>query len=320
MKKTLLCTLIALLCNSIQAQIKVNSSNNVGIGIDNPVSKFAVRGAGDASSMVYFENPNTNLGPKALYVKQLAPQYATGYDYGYGIYSWIQVTTSGYKHVGAVASAYASSPLSGARTYGLWAIAGNALNGYNFGVYASLTGSNNGAAIFATIPGRGDPYPAINNKYAGYFRGTVYVEDSLRVADKITCKQLIQTSDINLKRNLTQLPTGNLKKIAKLNAVRYQMLNTAVMKEVKYLSKQDTLKTYLPTTNLDELTDKQTHIGLIAQDVQKIFPELVVTDQDGYLGIDYSGLIPVLIEAIKEQQAEIEALKEQIGIMKTTLK
>lgn len=47
--------------------------------------------------------------------------------------------------------------------------------------------------------------------------------------------------------------------------------------------------------------------GLIAQEVQKIFPELVQTDDEGYLAINYVGLIPHLLEAIKDLKNQIEA-------------
>ena len=56
-------------------------------------------------------------------------------------------------------------------------------------------------------------------------------------------------------------------------------------------------------------TDKQ--IGVIAQDVEKVFPELV-GENDGYKTTNYIGLIPVLIEALKEQQQTIENLKTRI--------
>ena len=51
-------------------------------------------------------------------------------------------------------------------------------------------------------------------------------------------------------------------------------------------------------------------IGLIAQEVEGIFPELVNTESDGYKSIDYSKLSVVLLQAIKEQQKEIEELKK----------
>lgn len=49
-------------------------------------------------------------------------------------------------------------------------------------------------------------------------------------------------------------------------------------------------------------------IGLIAQDVERVYPQLV-TEQNGYKQVDYVKLIGPLIEAIREQQKQIEALK-----------
>ena len=53
------------------------------------------------------------------------------------------------------------------------------------------------------------------------------------------------------------------------------------------------------------------HLGLIAQEVQPIVPEVVdgSTEGEDRLSLNYSELIPVLIKAIQELQAEVEALK-----------
>jgi len=50
---------------------------------------------------------------------------------------------------------------------------------------------------------------------------------------------------------------------------------------------------------------------VIAQEVKKILPEVVTTDANGVNSVAYNELIPVLIEAIKEQQKEIEYLKKE---------
>jgi hypothetical protein len=55
-------------------------------------------------------------------------------------------------------------------------------------------------------------------------------------------------------------------------------------------------------------------IGLLAQELQTVFPELVKTanNSDGTLSVNYQGMIPVLLNAIKEQQAQIKELKALI--------
>jgi len=57
-------------------------------------------------------------------------------------------------------------------------------------------------------------------------------------------------------------------------------------------------------------------VGLLAQEVEKIYPELVSTDAGGYKAVNYAQLTPVLIEALKEQQQQIEALKTQNSVLK----
>jgi len=52
-------------------------------------------------------------------------------------------------------------------------------------------------------------------------------------------------------------------------------------------------------------------IGVLAQEIQKLFPELVGADDENRLTVNYQGLVPVLINALKEQQNEIVRLKEQ---------
>ncbi len=56
-------------------------------------------------------------------------------------------------------------------------------------------------------------------------------------------------------------------------------------------------------------------IGLIAQDVEQVFPE-AVTGEEGSKSIDYSALVASLIEAVKEQQTEIEWLKKELSQLK----
>ncbi len=53
--------------------------------------------------------------------------------------------------------------------------------------------------------------------------------------------------------------------------------------------------------------------GVIAQEVEEIMPEIVHTNDDGIKSVNYNGIIGLLVEAIKEQQNQIEELKSQIN-------
>jgi len=64
---------------------------------------------------------------------------------------------------------------------------------------------------------------------------------------------------------------------------------------------------------LPEVNNKR--IGFIAQELKEVFPDLVSEDDLGFLGVDYIGLIPVIVEAMKEQQRQIQSLQEQLSAM-----
>jgi trimeric autotransporter adhesin len=67
----------------------------------------------------------------------------------------------------------------------------------------------------------------------------------------------------------------------------------------------------------EEFKDKnfsnELQYGLLAQEVQKVIPSLVIQSENGDLAMNYIGLIPVLIEAMKEQQTQINELKSQLS-------
>lgn len=58
-------------------------------------------------------------------------------------------------------------------------------------------------------------------------------------------------------------------------------------------------------------TGGKRELGVIAQEVEAVFPELVGTARDGYKRVDYLGLIPVLIEAVKELDERLAALERE---------
>jgi len=96
---------------------------------------------------------------------------------------------------------------------------------------------------------------------------------------------LIQNSDARLKKNIKSL-SNTLTSIQKLNGYTYSWK--------------------------DEQRDSAIQIGLLAQELQKVYPQLVKENSRGELSVNYIGLIPVLIEGMKDQQRQIEELKKAI--------
>ena len=63
---------------------------------------------------------------------------------------------------------------------------------------------------------------------------------------------------------------------------------------------------------------QQPGMGVIAQEVEKVFPELVTTDDQGRKKVDYEGLIAPLIEAVKELDARLRSLETEIAALRGT--
>ncbi len=63
----------------------------------------------------------------------------------------------------------------------------------------------------------------------------------------------------------------------------------------------------------NEILTKRLQFGFIAQEVEKVFPNLVMTDEDGMKSMDYIGMIPVLVQALQKQQQDIDALTKLVA-------
>ena len=83
------------------------------------------------------------------------------------------------------------------------------------------------------------------------------------------------------------------------------------------LAKLDELGGYNYNYKADE--EKKKQIGVIAQELEKVFPELVNVDDRGYKMVNYVGLVPVLLQAIKEQQLEIQQLNQKVADQESKL-
>ncbi|MFV0377413.1 MAG: tail fiber domain-containing protein [Mangrovibacterium sp.] len=111
----------------------------------------------------------------------------------------------------------------------------------------------------------------------------------------IQCKTLYENSDATAKENITSLSSGKNKTSAETNIDKIKKLNG-----VNYTWKED--------------KQKKLQAGFLAQEVEKVIPEAVITaDSTQIKSMAYDAIIPYLVEAIKEQQAEIEALKKQLN-------
>jgi len=107
------------------------------------------------------------------------------------------------------------------------------------------------------------------------------------------------TSDDRAKENIKRIENP-IEKIKQISAYNYNFKRTIFSENI-------------PEDEISKLTKVQ--IGFLAQELVATFPELVVipNSEDELYGIHYNGMIPVLLEAIKEQQVQIENLQVMIA-------
>ncbi|MDE5997842.1 MAG: tail fiber domain-containing protein, partial [Muribaculaceae bacterium] len=119
----------------------------------------------------------------------------------------------------------------------------------------------------------------------------------------ISAPSFLTTSDARLKTNvqaLSDLYAG----LNDVNSVSYNLASGESSSSSLMAAKDSATKM--------SAVDDRMHFGFIAQEVQKIYPNLVVEDEDGMLAIDYTGFIPLLVEAYKDLSKKVKEQEETI--------
>lgn len=152
---------------------------------------------------------------------------------------------------------------------------------YGTGMYFKFSTSN-----FFQI----DVTPAAT-RLASHYDQVVFYNTKSSVFNSIQVKNVYNYSDARAKSNIQSLDNG-LDCVLKLRPVSYN-----------FSDKSD--KTTFRTGGSGK------EIGLLAQEVEKVLPNVVLTDPDGNKLINYTAIIPIMIDAIKALQKEVEELKSK---------
>ena len=296
--------------SNASAPINVSSSNQTKAGVLNITAGVNAPAPGGYQSLGNYGG----TGSAAYFPQGLWSNGATAWIYG-------DIYTTGYIF-NTANTGYYLNPVAVSNTYALYRVYG--YNGPEYDVTDSgyyLDPNNtsrfnavqieggldvgNGGDTYSSIYMRDDESPNglkyihANSNVIGFLSGygswLTYWDNSgnmqnvgnITAAGNITAPAFLYSSDRRLKEN-TQLLVGALEKIDQLEGVSFTWQNGT------------------PKSG-------QRDIGVIAQDVEKVVPEAVHTDDAGYKSVDYARLVPLLINAIKEQQSEIDDLKAQIA-------
>ena len=302
MKKIIFISLLSMCASILFAQLKVTSNGKVGIGIGSqtPVSRLSIGSAGDPDADYFFQGER-----RTVWIHGLGNMPSNGNRWGSGLYV-DQLASSSLGDFAIAGQAYgpSNSVVSG-KAIGVLGSAEYATSGYNFGVVGCLSSDHYGTGIFGTANSK--IYGMyMDGKYAGYFDGNVKVSGTLNGT-------VIGPSDIRFKQNVTELGSSDrgdrnvLNAITSLNPISYNFKQVYAE-----LPPSDTLQAPQGMFDENSLVFQKKHFGLIAQDLQKIYPDLVYENDNGYLSVNYTEIIPLLIQSIKE-------LKEEVDLLSTAL-
>jgi hypothetical protein len=177
-------------------------------------------------------------------------------------------------------------------------------NNVNEGLYNQATGTHfysNSAEGFVVTGSGGVVQLQFRSNHQSTLRGYVYADTSNNIgflnnggswslrcdsSGNVTATgDVTAYSDARLKTNVSTIEAA-LEKVLQMRGV-----------------------TYVRTDN----NDTAEKVGVIAQEIQKVLPQVVNENTDGYLTVSYGNIVGVLIEAIKEQQKQIEELKSIIN-------
>lgn len=125
-----------------------------------------------------------------------------------------------------------------------------------------------------------------NPRIAGTGNQVVFYNTQTSTFNSIQVQNVYNSSDAKAKTNIQSSKYG-LNVLSQLRPVTYKFVDESSKGR---------------TSNLE--------IGLLAQEVEKVLPSIVYTDDEGKKLVNYIALIPVLIESVKTLQAEVESLKK----------
>lgn len=323
MKKfVILSVLVAMASANANAQLKVDSIGNVSMMSHASVSGNTTLLSGlTTNGVAYFKN-KVSISSSL----NMIPSLSVGNNCYYGAGNIGIAATSkvreDIKNIGIEGYVNANSSFSSDSNYGLLGMTSiNTSHGRNYGVAGilalpTITNNMGGAGIYAADYQYHYSYPEnIPGVYAAYIHGKTYLNGAAYVTE------IYYPSDDRLNRSVESMGSKSrgeettLEKLLKLNVIEYNAKSPqearASYSNENMTSEERQAYEYMKKEN--DMMNARQRFGLSGQDLQKIYPNLVVEGQDGYLYVNYVELVPVLIRSIQELKAELEDVRGSNG-------
>lgn len=295
MKRFFIFTGMMLATVCAQAQLRVYENGSIAIKTtETPVGDFTIGYAGNS-----FFNNSITANNSGLYVRRYGTP-TISFNWWKAIDGYTLPRSNNF-NIGVRGAATSSTILNSGRAYGIWGEAGNTTEGHNYGVFGTLYGNQEGAAIYGTA--EEDNGVCTWGRYAGYFNGCVYVTryiyGTLLSQSAASSNTSVQTITNDLEQSVTD-------KMTQLSTIQYNLTSPAISRTTTLAG--DTISSQnMSMTEMQSFQKK--HFGLVAEQLQQVYPDLVYENQQGELCINYIEMIPLLVQSIKELKAEIATLQ-----------
>ena len=153
----------------------------------------------------------------------------------------------------------------------------------------------------------------IQGLYAAYFYG------STNLNGQTMAREIYTPADSRLSEDIVPIEARNgdgmqtLDNLLRMNVLEFNMKSPQQLKAPDEMDGEVTdeiREAYEYVKKKEKVMYSRRHYGLSAQELQEIYPDLVLEGQDGYLYINYTELVPLLIRSIQELKQELNEIKE----------
>lgn len=317
------------------ANMKITDNGNVGIGTTDPLRILHVAGdafidGSDTGSLLFADNSSTALTANAIRGDCAGgaaisgrTTRATGVTYGIvgtsestsgtgvrgvaGATTGVTTGVEGRSESGSGRGVYGLAFAGGGTSYGMWAesrspqgrgiyAVATATSGNTIGVLGQVNSSAGWAGYFSGPAGSWNYFQ--RNVGLGVITPSFQLQLSSNSAAKPTSNVWTISSDRRLKKNITPIQSA-LNDLMQLKGVTYQWKDPASQGDME-----------------------GTYTGMIAQDVERVFPEWISEDPDGYKTLTVIGFEGLVVEALRdlreEKDMQVNALRAELESQRQT--
>ena len=204
------------------------------------------------------------------------------------------------------------------RAYGVQAIASR--GNKNFAVSGIILDNGPGAGIYGGVSGA-EAGDNVTGCYAGYFDGNTKVDGNLTVTYNILTPNLLSSPRGTYQISEEETERDCLGKLSNMALhTFYTQPKEQNPKRTSFSDEEFGEMTWEESTDpVSQQSFTKLHYGLSADELEEAFPDLVYELQDGQKAINYTELIPILVQSINELSQEVRTLKGENAMMSREL-